>query len=82
MATDKILIRSTLNGQVAEVSPALLDNPHLSKFFVRVEDGDNPKPMPLITPSTAEEFTERRSSRSRKKDENLSPEDTETTEEG
>lgn len=82
MATDKILIRSTLNGQVAEVSPALLDNPHLAKHFVRVEAEDSPKPMPLIKPSTAEEFTGRRSNRKRDKGENLSPEDTETTEEG
>lgn len=81
MATDKITIRSTINGELAEVSPTVLDNPHIAKFFVRVDE-ENPKRMPLITPSTAEEFTARRAARVKSKGSSLSPEDTTTTEEG
>lgn len=82
MATEKITIRSTINGELAEVSPSLLENPHLAKFFVRVEE-ENPKAMPLISPSTAEEFTARRAEYVKSKGKkNLKSEDTDNPQEG
>lgn len=82
MTTETITIRSTLNGQIAEVSPSVLDNPHLAKYFVRVTD-ENPKPMILATPSTAEEFVARREGYEKSKGKkNLKTEDTPNTEEG
>lgn len=59
MATDDtILVRNTLNGEVARVRRAILDNPHLAKHLVEVEEGA--KHMPLIKPTTSEEFKARR----------------------
>lgn len=81
MATDKITIRSTVNGQLAQVSPAVLRNPHIAKYFVVVED-ENPKPLNLASPSTAEEFKARRARQKSKGDKNLKSEDTYNTEEG
>ena len=62
MATDDtILVRNTLNGELARVRPAILNNPHLAKHLVEVEDGA--KHMPLIKPTTSEEFKARRTTR-------------------
>lgn len=59
MATDDtILVRNTLNGELARVRPAILKNPHLAKHLVEVEEGA--KRMPLMKPATAEEFKARR----------------------
>lgn len=59
MATDDtILVRNTLNGELARVRPAILENPHLAKHYVEVEEGS--KPMSLIKPATAEEYKARR----------------------
>jgi len=64
MAQTKITVRNTINGQVAKVDPSLLDNPHLAKHYVLVED--DAKPMPLMKPTTAEEFVSRRGKREKK----------------
>lgn len=58
MAKDLITVRNTLNGQLAQVQPAILRNPHLAKHYVVVPD--DAKPQVLIRPSTAEEYTSRR----------------------
>lgn len=60
MATDDtILVRNTLNGELARVRPAILKNPHLAKHLVEVEEGA--KHMTLSKPTTSEEFKARRS---------------------
>lgn len=92
MATDTVVVRNTLNGQLANVQRNILSNTHLMKHLVVVER-ENPKPQVLLTPSTAEEYQARRGSyeESRAKPANLgdpeeaadtSFEDTDTTEEG
>jgi len=80
MATDMISVRNTLNGQVTQVQPAVLDNPHLAKHLVVV--ADDAKPMVNVKPSTAEEFTSRRRGLKREDTKNLKTEDTDKTEEG
>lgn len=80
MATELITVRNTLNGELARVSPALLDNPHLAKVLVFVPD--DAKPMKLAAPTTAEEFVARRTAPKPSKPENLTPEDITETEEG
>lgn len=59
MATELITVRNTLNGQVAQVRPAIMRNPHLAKHLVVVEDGA--KPQIFVKPATAEEYVSRRS---------------------
>lgn len=56
--SEKITVRNTLNGQVAQVKREVMSNPHLAKHLVEVEDGA--KPMNLSRPTTAEEFLARR----------------------
>lgn len=58
MAEQKITVRNTLNGEVAEVRPAVLKNPHLSKHLVEVEPGS--RKMNLASPTTADEYKSRR----------------------
>lgn len=65
--SEKITVRNTLNGLVAEVSREVLNNPHLAKHLVEVEKGANP--INLAKPTTAEEYKTRRGdAESRKKD--------------
>lgn len=79
MATETITVRNTLNGLLAEVTPAVLANPHLAKHLVAVEE-ENPKPLNISSPATAEEFKARRSRRP--KDAAPAPKDSTPTEEG
>lgn len=82
MASEKIVVRNTLNGLITETAPEIMDNPYLSKHLVVVED-ENPKPLNIASPSTAEEFKARRTRRvSKPEGTDLKTEDTDTTEEG
>lgn len=58
MANELITVRNTLNGQLAQVQPAVMRNPHLAKHLVVVDD--DAKPQVLIKPSTSDEYLERR----------------------
>ena len=75
MATETITVRNTLNGLLAEVTPAVLANPHLAKHLVAVEE-EHPKPLNISSPATAEEFS------GEPKDAAPAPKDSTPTEEG
>lgn len=88
MATETVVVRNTLNGQLATVRKSVLSNTHLMKHLVVVED-DKAKPQVLLTPSTADEYQARRANyeQSKGRSEVIEPvdtsfEDTDTTEEG
>lgn len=77
MTEEYITVRNTLNGQVTQVRPNVMRNPHLSKVLVVVPE--DAKPQVLIKPATAEEYISRKQKKSTK---TLSTEADDTTEEG
>lgn len=46
---------NTISGQIADVSPKMLQHPHFSKFLVPVEDGAKPYVAALYKGGTVEE---------------------------
>lgn len=77
MTNKLITVRNTLNGQVTQVRPAIMRNPHLAKHLVIVDD--NAKPQIFIKPTTSEEYVSRRRT---ELETDLTPEDNDLTEEG
>jgi hypothetical protein len=55
-----VLALNTISGQVADVSPKMLEHPKFKDVLVAVEDGTKPYVAELYTPGTKEEKSARK----------------------
>lgn len=56
MSNEKIRVRNTVNGQIQEVRPRLMDDAHFNKYHVLVDDEEKSFDPELYTPKTADEY--------------------------